>query len=227
MKRNLLFFLLVVIGLAGCDQVANRLKGGETASSANAPKATETAASSNDPNKTVSAPDATSQAGSQSSSQAANVSSELALKQDKAKAYLNQAFSYIASANIASSSTDKEKLLKSAETELTNAINVDSNYFAAYLNRGVVLMALGKLNKAEDDLKKAQSLDPKSPDAYFNLACLYSVTNKLDLSADALDNALKNGFNNVDRLRSDPDLNQLRQTKDFKKIVEKYKFFIN
>lgn len=227
MKRNLLFILLVVIGLAGCDQVANRLKGGETVSNANAPKATETTATSNDPNKAVSAPDATSQAGSQSVTQAANVSSELALKQDKAKAYLNQAFSYIASANIASSSADKEKLLKSAETELTNAINVDSNYFAAYLNRGVVLMALGKLNKAEDDLKKAQSLDPKSPDAYFNLACLYSVTNKLDLSADALDNALKNGFNNVDRLRGDPDLNQLRQTKDFKKIVEKYKFFIN
>ena len=88
-------------------------------------------------------------------------------------------------------------------------------------------MAMGKTNKAEDDLKKAQSLNPKSPDAYFNLACLYSVTNRMDLSADALDSALKNGFNNVDRLRNDPDLNNIRKTKEFKKIVEKYKFFIS
>jgi tetratricopeptide (TPR) repeat protein len=219
MKRNILFVFLVVLGLAGCDQVANRLKGGEAASNTEAPKSSEAVASSNDANKSAPTPEA--------ASQAANINSELALKQDKAKAYLNQAFSYITSANIASSGADKEKLLKNAETELSNAINVDGNYFAAYLNRGVVLMALGKLNKAEDDLKKAQTLDPKSPDAYFNLACLYSVTNKLDLSADALDSALKNGFNNVDRLRSDPDLNQLRQTKDFKKILEKYKFFIN
>ena len=49
----------------------------------------------------------------------------------------------------------------------------------------------------------------------------------MDLSADALDSALKNGFNNVDRLRNDPDLNNLRKTKEFKKIVEKYKFFIS
>ena len=219
MKLNIFLVLLLAFGLAGCDQVANKLKGGEATSNAQASKTSEAVAASSDASKPASPTEA---AGT-----VANVNSELALKQDKAKAYLNQAFAYIASANIASTSADKEKLLKNAETELTNAINTNNNYFEAYLNRGVVLMAMGKLNKAEDDLKKAQSIDPKSPDAYFNLACLYSVNGKLDLSADALDSALKNGFNNTDRLRSDPDLNQLRQTKDFKKILEKYKFFIN
>ena len=214
MKSKILCCFFLILGIVGCDQVASRFKeGSSTTNAADTAKPAEAPAA-------AAAPEA-------AKADASSTTDALAQKQDKAKAYLNQAFSYIASANIAPTAADKEKLFQSAETELTNAINTDNTYFEAYLNRGVVLMAMGKTNKAEDDLKKAQSLNPKSPDAYFNLACLYSVTNRMDLSADALDSALKNGFNNVDRLRNDPDLNNLRKTKEFKKIVEKYKFFIS
>jgi len=35
-----------------------------------------------------------------------------------------------------------------------------------------------------------------------------------------------NGFNDYDRLRSDPDLKNLRASKEFKQVLEKHKVFI-
>jgi tetratricopeptide (TPR) repeat protein len=145
--------------------------------------------------------------------------------QEKAKGHFNQAFSYIGSSK-AATGPEKTRLLENAEIELTNAIQADAEFADAFMNRGVVYVALGKLNKAEEDLRKSISLEPNKPNASYNLACLLSVTQRLDLAIDALDVALKNGFNDVDRLRNDPDLNNLRRTNEFRRTLEKYKFFL-
>ncbi len=158
----------------------------------------------------------------------ASQESEIAEKEkltNEIKAHFNQAFSYIGSAK-AANNEQKEKLFLNAEKEFSNILLKNPNHVEALLNRGVIYMALGKLNKAEEDLKKASGLDPKNASANYNLACLYSVTNKIDLAADALDNALQNGFNDYDRLRNDPDLNNIRKVKDFQRILEKNKIFI-
>lgn len=147
---------------------------------------------------------------------------ELASKQ-----HLNQAFAYISSAQSSATKDQKEKALLNAEIEFTNALNLTPKSSEALMNRGVLYSALGKMNKAEEDLKSAAALMPSDSAVFYNLTCLYSVTNKLDLAADALDTALKNGFNNAERLRKDPDLANLRKTKEFKSILEKHKMFIS
>lgn len=144
----------------------------------------------------------------------------------KARAHVNQAFSYIGSSKAATTKDAKEKLLLNAEIELNQALENSPNLVDAWLNRGVVFMALGKLNKAEEDLKKAISIDGKSSAAHYNLACLYSVMNKQDLAADSLNAALQNGFSSIDSLRDDPDLSGLRKTKEFRHVLEKNKIFI-
>ena len=144
----------------------------------------------------------------------------------KARAHVNQAFSYIGSSKAATTKDAKEKLLLNAEIELNQALENNPNLVDAWLNRGVVFMALGKLNKAEEDLKKAISIDGKSSAAHYNLACLYSVMNKQDLAADSLNAALQNGFSSIDSLRDDPDLSGLRKTKEFRHVLEKNKIFI-
>ncbi len=148
-------------------------------------------------------------------------------KTAESKLHFNQAFSYIGSAKAAATVEAKEKLLLSAEIELNNAIEKDPANVQAWLNRGVTYIALGKPNKAEDDLKKAASMEPKNNAVHYNLACLYSTTKKLDLAADSLNLALANGFNDSDSLRNDPDLADLRKTKEFRQILEKHKIFIN
>ena len=143
-----------------------------------------------------------------------------------AKAHFNQAFSYIGSAKATTKADEKERLFLNAEKEFTNALDKKPDYVDALLNRGVLYIAIGKANKAEEDLKKAVALDGSNAAIHYNLACLYSLTNKVDLATDSLDSALKNGFNDYDRLRSDPDLKNLRASKEFKQVLEKHKVFI-
>ncbi len=145
----------------------------------------------------------------------------------EAKVNFNQAFSYIGSAQVATEKSARDKLFVNAEVELTNALNKSPDYVEALLNRGVVYMALGKLNKAEEDLKKAVALDKSNNAAQYNLACLYSVMKKVDLAADALDAALQAGFNDIERLRNDSDLAELRKSKDFRRVLDKNKIFLN
>ena len=147
-------------------------------------------------------------------------------KELEAKAHFSQAFSYLGAAKAATVKEEKERLLLNAETELSNALSKKDDYAEALMNRGVVYIALGKFNKAEEDLKKAVSIEPANAGIHYNLSCVYALTNKLDLAIDSLDAALKNGFNNADRLRSDPDLQSLRKTKQFRQTLEKHKIFI-
>ncbi len=145
---------------------------------------------------------------------------------EEAKASLNQAFSYISSAKVAVSKKAQQDLLENAEKELNNAIKIHPNYAEALMNRGVLYMSMNKLNKAELDLKAAFALEPKNSNIGYNIICLYSKTNRVDLAIDLLDETLKLGFDNYDSLRSDPDLKALRKSKEFKKVLEKNKIFL-
>ncbi len=96
----------------------------------------------------------------------------------------------------------------------------------AYANMGVCYMKTGKTNKALNALKQAVSIDSCDAFAQYNLAGVYSVLDQTDLGIDALDNALKCGFNNYDAIRFDPDLNNLRGVPEFRKTLEKHKIFL-
>ena len=150
-------------------------------------------------------------------------------KEDKeqiAKMHFNQGFSYIGSLEATLDQKARKKLLDSAAKEFTQALVEKPNYFDALLNRGVIYVAQGKLNKAENDYRLAQSINPIDSTLNYNMACLYSLTSRIDLSIDALDKALKNGFSEIDRLRHDSDLENVRKTKEFFTTLEAHKFFI-
>jgi tetratricopeptide (TPR) repeat protein len=147
----------------------------------------------------------------------------------EAKQHLQQGMTYVslAQANPKTASENYDNAL----LEFTNAIKLYPNYAEAYSNRGVAYMQQKKYNKAEEDLKKAAELKPKDPIIHYNLAALYSIQNKTDLSLDSLDRSLENGFNNYDALKptgkqSDPDLKNLRKDPEFRKVLEKHKVFI-
>lgn len=150
-------------------------------------------------------------------------------KEDKeqiAKMHFNQGFSYIGSLEAALDPKARKKLLVNAEQEFSLALMEKPDYFDALFNRGVVYVSQGKLNKAEKDYSMALDINPTEPSLNYNMACLYALTDRLDLSIDALDTALKNGFNNIERLRNDVDLKNLRESEEFYMKLEKHKFFI-
>lgn len=54
---------------------------------------------------------------------------------------------------------------------------------------------------------------------WYNLACVLSLSGKLDDAANMLDQALARGYLNLAQMESDPDLSALRETPRYQKIV--------
>lgn len=134
---------------------------------------------------------------------------------DKAFERLQQGLTYV-----------NQKQYENALKEFTRAIEIHPQYATAYANRGLVYMQQKKYNKALDDLNKAVKLDPDNKMIHYNLTAYYSQQKQLDRALDSLDMALKLGFDDYDTLRKDPDLENLRQHPEFRKVLEKHKVFL-
>lgn len=63
-----------------------------------------------------------------------------------------------------------------------------------------------------------QKVDPENPDSYYALACYYANTNQKEMAIVDLQNAIKYGFSNFNKLRNDPLLNPLHGMPEFDKI---------
>jgi tetratricopeptide (TPR) repeat protein len=142
------------------------------------------------------------------------------------RSHLKQGFAYIAAAKNAPTRINFEESLENAINEFDQAIAKDPNYADAYANRGVAYMQQKKFNKAQESLRKALELAPKSPSVHYNLASLYSVKGDVDLALDEIDAALEHGFADYDALRRDPDLINVRRHPEFRKVLERHKVFV-
>jgi tetratricopeptide (TPR) repeat protein len=83
-----------------------------------------------------------------------------------------------------------------------------------YTRRGRFLDGM-KLDEAMAKLR------PSDPMVHYNLACSYSLTDRLDLSLSALERALALGYSDFKWLNDDPDLENVRQHPLFRKIKAK------
>ena len=64
-------------------------------------------------------------------------------------------------------------------------------------------------------------LEPRNALVFYNLACSYSLTNRFDLAAVALENAINLGYRDFNWLAKDPDLRKLRQQPVYRDIQAK------
>ena len=64
-------------------------------------------------------------------------------------------------------------------------------------------------------------LEPSNPLVFYNLACSYSLTDRIDLAAAALEKALQLGYRDFKWLAKDPDLRALRKHPIFRTIEDK------
>lgn len=86
---------------------------------------------------------------------------------------------------------------------------------------GQALTRSGKHDEAlEADLRLA-GLRPKDPIAFYNLACSYSHLDNLDAAFDALHRAFDLGYRDYRHLLRDPDLENVRRDRRFKRLLDK------
>ncbi len=77
-----------------------------------------------------------------------------------------------------------------------------------------------KVGRYEDGLvldEKMYQIDPENPIILYNLACSYSLVNKVDLSFRTIKKAIKCGYEDFDHLDADKDLRNLKKDQRFQK----------
>jgi tetratricopeptide (TPR) repeat protein len=94
-----------------------------------------------------------------------------------------------------------------------------------YSDNGARLLLKKDYDAALSALKEAEALDPNNPLIHYNLACAYSLKGNVSQGLNELDEALGKGFasnpKRHDSLKKDPDLDNLRKSKEWRQILLK------
>jgi len=96
------------------------------------------------------------------------------------------------------------------------ALHHNKSFKEATINLSTAYMKNSNYDKALETLKIGMLLDSKNPDIHYNYACYYSLTGQPKRSLEMLKAAIHFGFNKLDQIEIDPDLQTLRQSPEFK-----------
>ncbi|KAK9079009.1 hypothetical protein SSX86_000678 [Deinandra increscens subsp. villosa] len=99
------------------------------------------------------------------------------------------------------------------------------------LREGLQLYKIGKYDEA---LEKFESVLGSKPElnetsiASYNVACCYSKLNQIQAGLSALKEAMQAGYEDFKRIRTDPDLENLRKSEEFESLMKQFdESFIN
>jgi len=83
-----------------------------------------------------------------------------------------------------------------------------------------------KAGRISDGLKmdrKLVRLDPENPTAHYNLACSLALSKKRPDALRSLRKALSLGYDDLDWMEQDPDLEMLKQDPEFRQLLSQLK----
>jgi tetratricopeptide (TPR) repeat protein len=80
--------------------------------------------------------------------------------------------------------------------------------------------ARGEYDLAVENFKKILVIVPSEPGTSYNIACMYAKMGKIAESMDWLSKAIKNGYDNWDAIKYDPDLENIREADAFKALIK-------
>ncbi len=106
-----------------------------------------------------------------------------------------------------------------AIAEYQKVLSIKPDSAAALNNLAVVYMMKGEYEKALPLLKKKTGLDPDVVDAYYNIACIYSLQNRVEEAVFWLEKAIDRGFKDWKLLRTDKDLDNIREGAYYKRVA--------
>jgi tetratricopeptide (TPR) repeat protein len=126
----------------------------------------------------------------------------------------------------------KNSARKKLNRQQRRDLDIEISFIEGIVNRDPMfveaLQILGdgytRRGRYEDGLKIDQRLAQISPDdslVQYNLACSYSLTNRVDEALAALERALKLGYRDYKWLAEDPDLAKVRRHPHFQEIRAK------
>ena len=111
-----------------------------------------------------------------------------------------------------------EKAMEDFETVVAKDTTVESGSCRQY-----ALNFLGRVEEAEEWMKKVLELDPDDPGNWYDKACLYARMGRVDESVAALMTAFEKGYRHFAHLEFDDDMDSVRDREDFKALVDQYR----
>lgn len=90
----------------------------------------------------------------------------------------------------------------------------------AMANGAVQLMQAKRYEQAEPLLRRVKAIAPRQPALTYNLACVLALNGKKDEALKMLAESVELGFRDAEHIRKDPDLESLRETPEYAKIME-------
>lgn len=84
---------------------------------------------------------------------------------------------------------------------------------------GSVMAKQGKLDAALGYYEEALALDPESIPGHYNMACVLARKKEIGRAVESLHKAIEAGFNDWDHLRKDPDLENIRHTREYQAMI--------
>lgn len=88
-------------------------------------------------------------------------------------------------------------------------------------NLGASCMYMDNYEEAKTYFMKAIEIKPDDVTAYYNLSCLYARQEKNDEALKSLEMAVNKGFDNLELLRTDVDLLNIRKSPYYQKLLER------
>jgi hypothetical protein len=107
-----------------------------------------------------------------------------------------------------------------ARKKFIEASELDPTRPEAFNGIGVTYYARQDYDEALSWYKKSLEADPNFGDAYYNMACIYSLKKKLDLAFNYLHIAALDGFVAFEGIEQDPDLVNLRSDRRCAEILK-------
>jgi|GEM_PF-2700250 len=106
---------------------------------------------------------------------------------------------------------------------LKEALKIKSSDVRIYNNLGALYITQKEYEKAENHLKRSLSIRIDVSDTYYNFACLYSRKKEVGMALKYYKKGLPYFTEGkIKESLNDPDLENLRKEKDFKKLMKEY-----
>ncbi|MBK9108776.1 MAG: caspase family protein [Saprospiraceae bacterium] len=113
--------------------------------------------------------------------------------------------------------------IEEATQQFNKAIEVAPNDAETHYQLGVVYNQLKRYEESVKANRLAIQLNPEFSMAYYNLACGLSMLSKTEEAFTQLELAIQKGFNNLDTIEQDSDLQNLKLQKEkWNKLLKKY-----
>jgi len=133
----------------------------------------------------------------------------LTVKPDFAEAHYNMA-----------NALANQGLAGEAVEHYEKALDIHPRFIPALNNLSMIYAISGKNDKALALMKRIVDYQPEQADTYYNIACIYARQNKRDQAIDWFQKAIERGYNNWGLIKTDRDLESIRDSSVYKDIIE-------